>query len=156
MPEIIDQDFDWIEPFKAKEIHFVCVASGGLTTCDFAASTIGGMDQREAVWPKTRRVNDLGETGTFHPRLPLTVVPLPSWEKRPLDDLEGFLRKSFQDVAEANCSHIKLRTVVIDLNGWGGDYPFEMARRVAEEILSHESTIQKLIFLPKVPSNSGR
>ncbi len=73
----------WADLFKNKSLHVVCVAVGGLTTCDLAASTIGGMKQEGEVWPLTKKVNRLGETGTFWPRLPLTVVPLPSWEGRP-------------------------------------------------------------------------
>lgn len=32
---------------------------------DFAASTLGGMKQESEVWPLTKRVNRVGETGTF-------------------------------------------------------------------------------------------
>ena len=60
---------DWPELFRERRLHVVCVAAGGLTTCDFCASTIGGMHQEAEVWPLTRRVNAVGETGTFWPRL---------------------------------------------------------------------------------------
>ncbi len=105
MAQILDvtREFDWIAAFKSREIHFVCVANGGLTNCDLAAVDIGGMDRHEEVWPLTQRVNDLGETGTFHPRLSMTVVPLISWGRRNRpDNIEEFLQKSFEDVAEVN------------------------------------------------------
>ena len=141
---------DWGDKFKAKEIHLVCVATGGLTTCDCAASTIGGMNQEREVWPLTKKVNRAGETGTFYPRFPLTVVPLLKWEDRPLaDDSDGFLRRSFEDVAKANRDYIKLTTLYIDLNGWGSEYPYEEALRIAEEVLAGENSIETIYFAPK-------
>jgi hypothetical protein len=150
MATIIDQEFVWHDGFKKNELHLVCVATGGLSTCDCAASVIGKMNQREEVWPLTRQVNQLGETGTFYTRFPLSVVPLPSWEDRQMpDDLEGFLRKSFQDVAVANRDYIKQKVLVIDLNGWGSFYPFELARKIAAEVLSSESSIESVYFQSK-------
>ena len=151
MTLIVDQEYVWHDGFKLNELHLVCVATGGLSTCDCAASVIGKMNQREEVWPITRQVNQLGETGTFYPRFPLTVVPLPSWEDREIpDDLEGFLRKCFQDVALANRDYIKQKVLVIDLNGWGSSYPFELARKIAVEVLSSESSIESVYFQPKI------
>jgi hypothetical protein len=151
MTIIHDKEIDnWCDKFKAKEIHLVCVATGGLTTCDCAASTIGGMNQEREVWPLTKRVNRIGETGTFYPKLPLTVVPLLKWEDRPLpDDPEDFLTRSFQDVAKANREYIKLKTLYIDLNGWGSDYPFDQARQIAEKVLAGDSSIESIYFAPK-------
>ena len=151
MATIHDKELDnWGDKFRAKEIHLVCVATGGLTTCDCAASTIGGMNQEREVWPLTKKVNRVGETGTFHPRFPLTVVPLPRWEDRPEpDDTDEFLRRSFEDVAKANRDYIGLKTLYIDLNGWGSDYPFEQARKIAEEVLSEDPIIKTIYFAPK-------
>lgn len=151
MTTIIDQELDhWPDKFKAKAIHLVCVATGGLTTCDCAASTIGGMNQEREVWPLTKKVNRLGETGTFYPRFPLTVVPLLKWEDRPEpSDTDDFLRRSFQDVLKANRDYIKLKTLYIDLNGWGSDYPFDRARQIAEEVLSGDPGIETVYFAPK-------
>lgn len=151
MAIIHDKELDnWCDKFKAKEIHLVCVATGGLTTCDCAASTIGGMDQHGEVWPLTKRVNRLGETGTFYPRLPLTVVPLLQWEERPSPaDSDDYLRRCFADVAKANRDYIKCSTLYIDLNGWGSDYPFEQARRIVEDVLAAESNIEMICFAPK-------
>jgi hypothetical protein len=153
MPTIHDQEIDnWCNKFKAKEIHLVCVAAGGLTTCDCAASTIGGMNQQREVWPLTKKVNRTGETGTFHPSIPLTVVPLLKWEDRPTpDDPDDFLWRSFQDVAKANRDYIKLKTLYIDLNGWGSAYPFDDARRIAETVLAAEPSIDHIYFAPKAP-----
>lgn len=137
----------WVERFKSGSLHLVCVASGGLTTCDFAASTIGGMRQDEEVWPLTKRVNRLGETGTFWPRLPLTVVPQTTWEGRSdPEDSEVFLRKCFWDVAEANRLHVKLVDVFVDLNPYGGQFDMEKASPIAREVLSRESSILNLWF----------
>lgn len=154
MAEILDgdKDFDWHSPFKEQSIHFVCVASGGLTTCDLAAISIGKMNRHDEVWPLTRGVNDSGEAGTFHPRLPLTVLPQPYWNGRVESDLEAFLTKSFQDVAKANRDYVRLETMVIDLNGWGAKYPYKDARRIAVEVLSNDPSISKVIFLPDHPS----
>ncbi len=151
MTTIFDQELDkWTDKFKAKEIHFVCIATGGLTACDFAASTIGGMNQEREVWPLTIKVNRQGETGTFYPRLPLTVVPLLKWKDRPVPtDTDDFLRRSFRDVLKANCDYIKLKTLFIDLNGWGSDYLFDRARQIAEEILSGDPGIETIYFAPK-------
>lgn len=150
MTKIHDQELtDWQDKFKAREIHLVCVAAGGLTTCDFAASTLGGMDQKD-VWPLTLKVNQAGETGTFHPRLPLTVLPLLKWENRPEpSDDEEFLRQSFRDVVTANREHVKLKTLYIDLNGWGFDYDYELARRIAEEVLTNATDVETIYFAPK-------
>ena len=149
MATIIDQHIEnWTERFKAGEIHLVCVAVGGLTTCDTAAS-LAGLDQ-QTVWPLTEKVNHLGETGTFWPKCPLTVLPLPTWEDRPAPaDLDAFLRKCFADVAEANAKYVKLPTLYIDLNGWGFDYDFYKARRIAEEVLGAEPGVETLYFAPK-------
>ncbi|QCS49245.1 hypothetical protein FEK30_07245 [Picosynechococcus sp. PCC 11901] len=151
MTTIVDQELDkWPDKFKAKEIHLVCIATGGLTTCDCAASTIGGMSQEREVWPLTKRVNRQGETGTFYPRFPLTVVPLLKWEDRPEPtDIGDFLRRSFRDVLKANRDYIKLKTLYIDLNGWGSYYPFDQARQIAEEILSGDPGIETIYFAPK-------
>ena len=140
----------WVDKFKAKEIHLVCIATGGLTTCDFAASTIGGMDQESEVWPLTKEVNRVGETGTFYPRLPLTVIPLLSWDDRTEPtEVDEFLRRSFEDVAKANREYIQLKALYVDLNGWGSDYPFKRAREISEEILSKEPTIKEIYFASK-------
>lgn len=151
MPIIQDQELkDWGDKFKAKKIHLVCVASGGLTTCDCAASTIGGMNQEGEVWPLTKKANRAGEAGTFYPRFPLTVVPVLECEDRKMpDDTDRFLRKSFEDVAKANRDYIKLDTLYIDLNGWGCDYPFDRARQIAEEVLADDPDIQTIYFAPK-------
>lgn len=152
MPTIYDTKWidNWCDKFEAKEIHLVCVATGGLTICDFAASTIGGMNQEREVWPLTKKVNGTGETGTFYPRFSLTVVPLLKWEDRPTpDDPEDFLKRSFEDVAKANRDYIKLRTLYIDLNGYGSDYPFDDARRIAEIVLAAEPSIETIYFAPK-------
>jgi hypothetical protein len=138
---------DWIERFKSFSLHVVCVASGGLTTCDFAASTIGGMKQEQEVWPLTKRVNQLGETGTFWPRLPLTVVPQTAFNGRPpIENIDDFLRNCFLDVAEANRLHIKQSDVYVDLNPYGGRFEMEKALLIARQILSQESSIQNLWF----------
>lgn len=139
---------DWTDLFKQGSLHLVCVASGGLTTCDFAASTIGGMRQEQEVWPLTKKVNRLGETGTFWPRLPLTVVPQTSWEQRARpDDINAFLRKNFLDVAEANRLHVKLPDLYVDLNPYGGKFEMAKALPIAREILSLENSIKNVWFL---------
>jgi len=150
MTEIKNQRLEnWAEKFKAGEIHLVCLAIGGLTICDSAAYRIGGMDQKREVWPLTRRVNRLGETGTFHPNLPLTVVPLLSWEDRPArDDVDGFLRTCFEDVAKANREYIKLDTLYVNLSGRPNEYPVEYANRIAAEVLELEASIETIYFEP--------
>jgi len=151
MMTIHDEELkDWPDRFKAKTIHLVCVASGGLTTCDFAASTLGGMRQEAEVWPLTKRVNRMGETGTFWPKLPLTVLPQTKWEGRPGPaDLEAFLTQCFTDVAKANRDHVQLPTLYVDLNAGGGDFDFALARRVAERVLAGEPSVKELYFAPK-------
>lgn len=140
---------NWTEEFKAKRLHFVCVATGGLTACDFAASTIGGMNQEREVWPLTKKVNRMGETGTFWPRLALTVVPLPEWEGRSAaEDIDGFLRRCFEDVAKANRDYVKASSLYIDLNGWGSAYDFRRARRIAADVLGQEAGIATICFAP--------
>jgi hypothetical protein len=140
----------WLDLFRNRALHLVCVAAGGLTTCDFAASTLGDMRQEYEVWPLTRQVNMLGETGTFWPRLLLTVVPTPYWEGRPAPaDLEEFYRSSFLDVAKANREHIRLDVLFVDLNGYGTRYDFGIARSIAEAVLSNEAGIETLYFAPK-------
>jgi hypothetical protein len=141
---------DWPDRFKAKTIHLVCVATGGLTTCDFAASTLGGMNQEAEVWPLTKRVNHLGETGTFWPKLPLTVIPLLSWEDRPApQDVDQFLRTAFADVAKANRDYVKLNVLYVDLNGWGSPFDFARAKRIAQEVLKNETSITEIHFAPR-------
>jgi hypothetical protein len=82
--------------------------------------------------------------------LPLTVVPLIKWEDRPApDDSDEFLRRSFEDVAKANREYIKLKTLYIDLNGWGSDYPFDRAREIAEIVLARDPDIETIYFAPK-------
>ena len=151
MPTIIDKELDnWCDKFKAKKIHLVCVATSGLTTCDWAASTVGGMDQEREVLPLIKKVNRAGETGTFYPRLPLSVVPLLKWDDRPAPtDADAFLRSSFEDVAKANREYIQLKTLCIDLNGWGSDYPFDQARQIAEDVLLRDPGIEEICFAPK-------
>lgn len=138
---------DWVERFKSNSLHLVCVASGGLSTCDFVASTIGGMRQEQEVWPLTQHVNRLGETGTFWPRLPLTVIPQTTWDGRGAqENIQAFLRKCFLDVAEANRLHIKLPDMFVDLNPYGGRFDGEKALPIAREVLSQESTIVNIWF----------
>lgn len=137
----------WPDLFKTKSLHVVCVATGGLTTCDFVASTLGGMKQELEVWPLTKQVNHTGETGTFWPRFPLTVIPLTKWEKRDeTSDLESFYRRSFTDVAKANREYIKLPEMFIELSGCERGIDVQTARKIAEEVLSKETTIQTLFF----------
>ena len=148
MTTIYNQELaGWPDRFRAKTIHLVCVAAGGLTTCDCAASTIGGMNQEGEVWPLTKRVNREGETGTFWPRFPLTVVPQLKWETRQApQDKAQFLRRCFADVAKANRDHVKLGIMYVDLNPYGGDYDFKRARTIAEEVLKSESSINEIYF----------
>jgi len=138
----------WLEGFKTNQVHVVCVAAGGLTTCDFLASTVGEMDQNKEVWPLTREVNLKGETGTFWPRFPLTVVPQFSWEGRGYpDDIDLFLERSFNDVVKANREYIKLDQLYVDLNSYCGSYDFEMAFRVAEKIFIDQEDIRDVYFM---------
>lgn len=141
---------DWPDKFKKKEIHLVCIANGGLTPCDFAASTLGGMNQELEVWPLTKRVNRIGETGTFWPKLSMTVIPLLKWAGREApNDSDAFLRIIFQDVAKANRDYIKLGLLYVDLNGWGNSNDYSQARRIAEEILKDEPSITDIYFAPR-------
>lgn len=148
MPTIVNgEPENWPDVFEAGKLHVVCVAEGGLTTCDLCACTLGGMKQEEEVWPLTKRVNLAGETGTFWPRFPLTVVPQPYWEGRPApSDLEDFYRASFLDVATANREHVRLGVMFIDLNGYGTEYHFSAARRIAEDVLVCEPSIETIYF----------
>lgn len=152
MPTLHDGTPDeWEGLFRSRSLHVVCVASGGLTMCDLAAATIGGMRQEDEVWPLTKQVNRLGETGTFWPRLSLTVVPQTKWETRGApSDLAAFLRKCFLDVAEANRLHIKLPDVFVDLNPYGGAFSMRDAVPIAREVLSREATIVNLWFASEV------
>jgi len=151
MTTVHDQELkDWPDKFKAKTIHLVCVATGGLTTCDFAASTLAGLKQESEVWPLTKKVNRIGETGTFWPKFPMTVIPLLSWEDRPAPkDVDEFLGNVFRDVAKANRDCIKLDQMFVDLNGWGSPYDYARARRIAEEVLKNEASITEIYFAPK-------
>lgn len=136
---------DWTEKFKCGSLHLVCVAADGFTTCDCAASVIGGMNKVQEVWPFTREVNRRGEVGCFWPRLPLTLLPQTSWEGRPdRTDAHAFLQKCFSDVAEINRLHIKFPDVFVDLNSYGGDFETEIAFSIAREILSKETSISNL------------
>jgi len=138
---------DWIEKFKRSSIHFVCVASGGLTACDFVASTVGGMLQEQEVWPLTKRINRLGETGTFWPRLTLTAVPQFSFETRHApEDLDSFLESIFTDVVRANNTYIKLPDLYVDLNNYGGHFDFSMALPIARQVLSNDHSISRVWF----------
>ena len=138
------------DAFKQQRVHVVCVAAGGLTMCDFFASTLGGLNQREEVWPLTREANDLGKPRTFWPRLSLTAIPLPEWEERhQAEDIEAFYRGSFEEVARINREEVNLGTMHIDLNGWGSWYHFKLARQVAERVLDMEPSIQQIHFEPE-------
>ena len=142
---------EWPKLFEQRTLHVVCVASGGLTTCDFVASTLGKMRQEQEVWPLTMHVNREGETGTFWPRFALTVVPQFAWERRVMsENIQSFLRKTFEDVATANREHVRLPDVFLDLNPYGGDYQIELALPVAKEILGAEPSIRNLWVASKV------
>lgn len=148
MAKIIDgPPKGWPDLFKANSLHVVCVATGGLTTCDFVASTIGGMKQEAEVWPLTKHVNRVGETGTFWPRFPLTVIPQAKWEHRnDTHDLETFYRRSFDDVAKANREHIRLSEMFVELSGCERGIDVNTARRIAEDTLSKEPSIKTIYF----------
>lgn len=152
MATILDQELDnWSDKFKEKQIHLVCVAAKGLTTCDCAATAVGGIDGMTVAAAITK-VNQLGETGTLWPRLPMTIIPLLQCEERKSpdeDDIDEFLRRSFQDVAKANREYIKSRVLYIDLNGWGSGYDYRRARRIAGEVLANEQTIDAVYFAPR-------
>ena len=139
----------WEDRFEAGELHMVCLAIGGLTFCDCAACSLGGMNKNDEVWPLTKRVNRLGETGTFHPRLALTVVPLLSWEDRSVPgDVDSFLRKSFEDVAEAQREYIQLDTMFVHLGGREDAYPITRALEIAKEVLCDEESLETIYFAP--------
>lgn len=154
MTEIFENEpQDWTVQFKQKKIHFVCVAAGGLTMCDFAASTLGHMKQEQEVWALTKRINTLGETGTFWPRLPLTVLPQTTWESRYSEGDESFFKKCMQDVATANRDHVKLMDMYLNLaDYYGGLFRSEASRKheiktaiaMAKEILPIEANIENL------------
>lgn len=142
---------EWPKHFTERTIHFVRVAAGGLTACDFAASTIGRMNQESEVWPLSKQVNRFGETGTFWPRLPLTIVPQLIWDSRPShQDMKEFLRRCFADVAEANREYVRLTVMLVDLNSYGGCYDYKKARSIAEEVLATEATINELYSSPEL------
>lgn len=151
MADIRHEDLkDWGEMFRAGKLHLVCVASGGLTICDTAACSIGGMNQMDEVWPITRKVNELGETGTFWPRFPLTVLPLFKWDRSGsrICDEQDFLVRSFERVLSINRDLVKLRTMFIDCNGWGCTYNYREAVRAAESVLRDAQDIDVIYFLP--------
>ena len=151
MTEIIDQGLENVaEELKQQRVHVVCVAAGGLTMVDHFATYVGKLDQREEVWPVTLESNQLGVPRTFWPRLSLTAVPLPEWEKRcHAPDIEHIYRVCFEGVAKINRNDIRISILHIDLNGWGSRYHFKLARQVAETILSQEDTIQQIYFEPE-------
>ena len=153
---------DWRTRLKAQEIHMICVAAGGLTSCDHAAATVCGLDQREEIWPVTLKANEAGTTATFFPRLTLTVIPQIIWNNRPKPaDEDAFLKERFQEVAQINCEIIRSNTLYVDLNGLNPDCFFESARRyaeealllkarrIAEESLSASQEIEEIFFAPK-------
>lgn len=163
MPSIYNNEPEnWCDRFKAKEIHVICVAAGGLTSCDYAAATIGGMNQRQEVWPITLKANEAGTATTFFPQLTLSAIPQIIWEKRPKPaDEEVFLREQFQEVAQINRKIIGSKTLYVDLNGLNPDCFFASARRsaeealirkarhIAEETLSSFQEIEEIFFAPK-------
>jgi hypothetical protein len=108
--------------------------------------------QESEVWPLTKKVNREGETGTFWPRLSLTVVPQLKWESRPApDDTDGFLRRCFADVAKANRDYVKLSTMYVDLNPYGGEYDYARGRRIAEQVMINEPSVAEIYFAPEAP-----
>lgn len=137
----------WVDKYKNNTLHLVCAASLGRTMCDLAASRIGRMKQTQEVWPLTMRVNIHGETGTFWPLLPLTVVPQLSWPGRHAPvNLDEFLLKCFLDVAEANRDLVRLPDLFVDLNPYGGDFDKESAMPIARDTLAQEGSIKNIWF----------
>jgi len=142
----------WPDLFKQGKLHVVCVAAGGFTTCDFVASTLGGMKQEQEVWPLTQLVNQKREVGTFWPRMALTVLPQLS-DDRDADLIDIYvLERYFADVAEVNREYIKLPDVLVDLNSylkWGNlqkpnDARYKRAISVAVRVLGAEPSIHNL------------
>ena len=154
MIEIIEENpKDHAELFKNEILHVVCMADGGLTMCDFFASTIGGMNQQDEVWPLTKEINKKGEVGTFWPKMPLTIIPKTSWEGRKENNLEGFFIKCFQDVAESNREYVQLKSMYLTINEYDTEERM-IALIQAKKILSNSAAIEKLWISPKPKSVS--
>ncbi len=152
MVKVYSQEIkDWDQRLKKGELHMVCVASGGLTACDCAACTVGNLDRDNEVWPFTIKVNENGETGSFYPKLNLTVVPILEWDNRNYPKNPSlFIENSFYDVLLANKNYIKSNTLLVDLNGYGVQYPYKEARIIAEKVLTTDPNITEIYFTPEM------
>lgn len=124
--------------------------------CDFAASTLGGIEQ-DKVWKYTREVNKKGEVGTFWPRFPLTVLPQSYWEGRYPRDRDHFFEACLKDVALANREHVKLKDMYIDFNDYYGGLfhsgvtkrsEIRTAKSFARRILPEFAEIETLWITP--------
>lgn len=134
---------DLYERYLAKSIHLVCIAQTGLTCCSLYAEHIGGVSHTE-LEQMVARVNKLNETGTFWPRLPLTIIPeIDSFSPYHREDShDDLIRTYFVDVVTANQNHIKSTDIALDIHG----YPNESIE-IAIRALSEDPNIENIWYL---------
>ncbi|ALJ00687.1 hypothetical protein [Rufibacter tibetensis] len=102
-----------------KRIHLVCPAAIGLSTCGAFVQMDGGLNSEEAE-KGVSTVNQMNETGTFYPKMYMTVLPLSQFGER--DDFGniGLMKKHIEDAFEANEKYLKSAELIFDLQDMGG------------------------------------
>ncbi len=140
----------WSGDVDIWNVHFVAVAIGGLTPADAGIRTYFPEMSQPDIWKYYDRVNDLGETGTFYPRFPVTVVPLTRWENRVVSgNPRDFLERCFRDVIKANDDYIKVKTILVHLgSATGYGYPEALAINVASSVFSDSFSADTVYLHP--------
>jgi hypothetical protein len=116
-----DDSINFIELLKRQECHLVSIAMPGFTCASAYIQFAGGFEVKEA-YHFMRIVNEKAETGTFYPKLNLTLLPSPAASYRgfdlstyqlgeyPVDHVVHHLLDAF----EANSRCIKSKTMYFD------------------------------------------
>lgn len=148
MPAVISEppSTDLLETLMERKVHAVFVAAYGFCGLDTAARTIGASGPELADLANRKR-----RTKTLAPQHALTVLPLPTCDQHGVGipcDVDSFLRREFKAVAKAHAKIRGCRKIYIDLNGYGMEFPFEAARRIAAEVLVDAPNIDFIYFVP--------
>ena len=145
-PKLIKRVYNKVEveiAVRNKNLHIVFAADSGPSMYIYHVSVAGGLTYDLAA-QLANKVNTENETGTLHPELPVTIVPLSVFDNR--NDLgnQEEMRAHIKDVFKANEEYIQLPEIFFCIEP-RPDFDYHLAHEIINELCSEHYRYTRIV-----------
>lgn len=138
-PKLISREYNKSEidaALMGKSLHIVFVADSGPSMCMSHIPFAEGLTYESAA-SLANTVNVENETGTLHPVLSITLVPLSVFRTRDDKGNRELMRTHIKDVFKANEEYIMLPEIFFCLES-RPDFDLDLAKEIINEMTQEE------------------